>query len=145
MECGVGASLRQQHRLENVGEDPANRVGDAGIARPSVEALPAGGRNAPDGLSLVLLGGRNIGEALVDHPNVALVSATGPTAMGRPLARGSPNVLRARSSTLAGTMRDHRADGRSRPAPSRHRICRLGNGWPALHDAASSLRPRKYL
>ncbi|TGN73351.1 aldehyde dehydrogenase family protein [Bradyrhizobium yuanmingense] len=41
------------------------------------------GGNAPDGLSLVLFGGRNIGEVLVDHPKVALVSATGSTAMGR--------------------------------------------------------------
>jgi len=38
---------------------------------------------APDGLSSVLLGGRDIGELLVDHAKVALVSATGSTAMGR--------------------------------------------------------------
>jgi aldehyde dehydrogenase (NAD+) len=41
------------------------------------------GGMAPDGLSTVLLGGREIGETLVDHPKVALVSATGSTAMGR--------------------------------------------------------------
>jgi aldehyde dehydrogenase (NAD+) len=34
-------------------------------------------------LSVLLQGGREIGEALVDHPRVALVSATGSTAMGR--------------------------------------------------------------
>jgi aldehyde dehydrogenase (NAD+) len=38
---------------------------------------------APDGLSTLLIGGREVGEALVDHPKVALVSATGSTAMGR--------------------------------------------------------------
>lgn len=38
---------------------------------------------APVGLSAVLLGGREIGELLVDHPKVASVSATGSTAMGR--------------------------------------------------------------
>lgn len=38
---------------------------------------------APDGLSAVLFGGREIGELLVDHASVALVSATGSTAMGR--------------------------------------------------------------
>ncbi len=38
---------------------------------------------APAGLSTVLLGGADVGEALVDHPKVALVSATGSTAMGR--------------------------------------------------------------
>jgi aldehyde dehydrogenase (NAD+) len=41
------------------------------------------GGTAPEGLSTVLLGGREIGETLVDHPKVALVSATGSTAMGR--------------------------------------------------------------
>ncbi len=38
---------------------------------------------APAGLSALLLGGREIGEALIDHPLVPLVSATGSTAMGR--------------------------------------------------------------
>lgn len=38
---------------------------------------------APRGLSTVLIGGREVGEALVDHPLVPLVSATGSTAMGR--------------------------------------------------------------
>jgi aldehyde dehydrogenase (NAD+) len=37
----------------------------------------------PDGLSEILIGGRDIGEALVDEPRVAVVSATGSTAMGR--------------------------------------------------------------
>ncbi len=41
---------------------------------------------APEGLSAVLIGGQDIGEALVDHPNVPLVSATGSTAMGRAVA-----------------------------------------------------------
>jgi aldehyde dehydrogenase (NAD+) len=38
---------------------------------------------APAGLTAVLIGGRAIGEILVDHPRVPLVSATGSTAMGR--------------------------------------------------------------
>ena len=41
------------------------------------------GSDAPAGLSNLLIGGREIGEALVDHPRAALVSATGSTAMGR--------------------------------------------------------------
>ena len=36
-----------------------------------------------DGLAPVLIGDRDIGEALVDNPSVALVSATGSTRMGR--------------------------------------------------------------
>ena len=39
--------------------------------------------DAPDGLSGVLIGGRALGEALVDDARVAVVSATGSTAMGR--------------------------------------------------------------
>jgi aldehyde dehydrogenase (NAD+) len=46
-------------------------------------AAAAFGPEAPQGLSSVLLGGRATGEALVDHPAIALVSATGSTAMGR--------------------------------------------------------------
>ncbi|BBH67993.1 putative aldehyde dehydrogenase [Actinoplanes sp. OR16] len=38
---------------------------------------------APDGLSQVLIGGADLGETLVDHPDVALLSATGSTRMGR--------------------------------------------------------------
>lgn len=41
------------------------------------------GPDAPAGLSTLLIGGRAVGEALVDHPKVPLVSATGSTAMGR--------------------------------------------------------------
>ena len=37
----------------------------------------------PCGLSSLLIGGRDVGEALVDHPLVPVVSATGSTAMGR--------------------------------------------------------------
>ncbi|MBL8773766.1 MAG: aldehyde dehydrogenase family protein, partial [Phenylobacterium sp.] len=39
--------------------------------------------DAPAGLSSVVIGGREVGEALIDHPKVPLVSATGSTAMGR--------------------------------------------------------------
>jgi aldehyde dehydrogenase (NAD+) len=39
--------------------------------------------DAPDGLVQLVQGGREVGEELVDDPRVALVSATGSTAMGR--------------------------------------------------------------
>jgi aldehyde dehydrogenase (NAD+) len=39
--------------------------------------------DAPEGLAQLLIGDRAVGEALVDHPKVALVSATGSTRMGR--------------------------------------------------------------
>lgn len=43
----------------------------------------ADGGVAPDTLSQLLIGERALGEALVDNPDVALVSATGSTVMGR--------------------------------------------------------------
>ncbi len=43
----------------------------------------AAGNAAPAGLAALLIGGRDVGETLVDHPRVPLVSATGSTAMGR--------------------------------------------------------------
>ena len=49
----------------------------------ALKRLKEEGGAAPAGLSAVLLGGREIGEILVDHPKVPLVSATGSTAMGR--------------------------------------------------------------
>ena len=39
--------------------------------------------DAPQGLSALVIGGREVGEVLVDHPGVSLVSATGSTLMGR--------------------------------------------------------------
>jgi aldehyde dehydrogenase (NAD+) len=39
--------------------------------------------DAPDGLSQVLIGGAAVGNALVENKNVALISATGSTRMGR--------------------------------------------------------------
>jgi aldehyde dehydrogenase (NAD+) len=47
--------------------------------------------DAPGGLIEVVQGGRDVGEALVDDPRIALVSATGSTAMGRAVG---PRVAR---------------------------------------------------
>lgn len=46
-------------------------------------ALRRFGPDAPAGLCSVLIGGRDLGEALVDDPRVAVLSATGSTRMGR--------------------------------------------------------------
>ncbi|MBM3926984.1 MAG: aldehyde dehydrogenase family protein, partial [Sphingomonadales bacterium] len=48
-----------------------------------VEACRRFGDDAPAGLSGLAIGGRDTGQALVDDTRVALVSATGSTAMGR--------------------------------------------------------------
>ena len=47
------------------------------------EALAEFGDDAPAGLFGLLIGGREVGELLVDEPSVAVVSATGSTRMGR--------------------------------------------------------------
>jgi len=73
--------------------------GDAVVWKPSektpltalaVEALFARAiaafGDAPEGLLELIIGDRAVGEALVDHPRVPLVSATGSTAMGRAVA-----------------------------------------------------------
>ncbi len=49
-------------------------------------AIARFGADAPDGLCALLIGGRAVGEALVADRRVALVSATGSTAMGRAVA-----------------------------------------------------------
>jgi len=46
----------------------------------------ANGDTVPNGLSRIIIGGRTIGEGLVDHTSIPLVSATGSTAMGRAIA-----------------------------------------------------------
>ncbi|MBF4160742.1 L-piperidine-6-carboxylate dehydrogenase [Nocardioides acrostichi] len=50
----------------------------AGLLRRALEEC-----GAPVDVSQVVVGGPDVGEALVDHPGVALVSATGSTRMGR--------------------------------------------------------------
>lgn len=54
-------------------------------------AVKGFGADAPAKLSQVLVGTREVGAALVDHPQVALISATGSTRMGREVG---PNVAR---------------------------------------------------
>ncbi|MCW2840129.1 MAG: aldehyde dehydrogenase family protein [Aeromicrobium sp.] len=83
--------------------------GDAVVWKPSEKTLltalacqalaTEAGRRAgvPDGLSSVLLGGRTIGEVLVDDPRVPLVSATGSTRMGKEVA---PRVAARLGRTL---------------------------------------------
>ena len=46
-------------------------------------AMAKFGDDAPPGLAGLLIGGREIGETLVDDPRVAVISATGSTRMGR--------------------------------------------------------------
>ncbi|CAN7444310.1 aldehyde dehydrogenase family protein [Rhizobium sp. LjRoot30] len=62
---------------------PLTALATQALFERAVKRFVAEGGTAPDNLSTLLIGGRAIGEVLVDHPKVPLVSATGSTAMGR--------------------------------------------------------------
>nr|WP_316651672.1 aldehyde dehydrogenase family protein [uncultured Gellertiella sp.] len=62
---------------------PLTALGAHALFDRAVKRFVAEGGSAPAGLSQLIIGGRDTGEVLVDHPKVALVSATGSTAMGR--------------------------------------------------------------
>jgi len=62
---------------------PLTALATEALFARALERFKQAGGPAPDALSVVLFGGRDIGEILVDHTKVPLVSATGSTAMGR--------------------------------------------------------------
>ncbi|CAD7050411.1 aldehyde dehydrogenase family protein [Pseudorhizobium endolithicum] len=62
---------------------PLTALATQAIFEKALTRFIAEGNTAPENLSTLLIGGRELGEVLVDHPKVPLVSATGSTAMGR--------------------------------------------------------------
>jgi L-aminoadipate-semialdehyde dehydrogenase len=62
---------------------PLTALATEALFSRALKRFKADGGSAPDELSVVLFGGREIGEALVNNTKVPLVSATGSTAMGR--------------------------------------------------------------
>ena len=58
--------------------------------------------DAPEGLSQVVIGGRETGDALVGDPRVALISATGSTRMGRAVAARAAERLARTLLELGG-------------------------------------------
>lgn len=65
---------------------PMSSLGVQAVLNGALERFAAAGHEAPDGLAGLLLGGKPLGEVLLDDPRVRLVSATGSTAMGREVA-----------------------------------------------------------
>ena len=61
---------------------PLSALATQGLFQRARRRFLAEGGRASEGLSTLLIGAREIGEVLVDHRDVALVSATGSTAMG---------------------------------------------------------------
>ncbi len=62
---------------------PLTAIATQAIFEKAVKRYVEDGGKAPANLSTLLIGGRDIGEVLVDSPKVPLISATGSTAMGR--------------------------------------------------------------
>ncbi|MGV1837078.1 L-piperidine-6-carboxylate dehydrogenase [Rhizobium rhizogenes] len=62
---------------------PLTALATQALFEKALKRFVAEGGDAPANLSTLIIGGRNLGEILVDHPKVPLVSATGSTAMGR--------------------------------------------------------------
>ena len=75
--CGNAVVWKPSEKA-NLSALAAHAMLERAIARFNAE-----GGAAPAGLNGLLIGGRALGEALVDSPKVALVSATGSTRMGR--------------------------------------------------------------
>ena len=62
---------------------PLTALATQAIMLRAMARARAEGIAVPEGLSEILIGGRELGEAMVDHPQVPLISATGSTRMGR--------------------------------------------------------------
>ncbi|GGC58628.1 L-piperidine-6-carboxylate dehydrogenase [Chelatococcus reniformis] len=64
---------------------PSEKASLTALATQAIlaRAVTRFGSDAPEGLAEVIVGDRAVGEVLVDHPQVPLVSATGSTRMGR--------------------------------------------------------------
>lgn len=62
---------------------PLTAIATQALFERALARYNAAGGTAPAHLSQLLNGGAAVGEAMVDHPQVALVSATGSTRMGR--------------------------------------------------------------
>ena len=76
---------------------PSEKTLLTAIACQTLVAEAARRAGAPEHVSQIVLGGREVGEALVDDPRVPLVSATGSTRMGRQVA---PRVAARLGRTL---------------------------------------------
>ena len=61
-------------------KSPLTALAVAALVKRAIKKF---GDEAPEGLSSVIIGGREIGEVLVDDERVPVISATGSTAMGR--------------------------------------------------------------
>jgi benzaldehyde dehydrogenase (NAD) len=90
---------------------PALALGNAVVLKPDPQTPVCGGAmfaavfkeaGLPDGLLQVVLGGAEVGEAIVTDPNVNVVSFTGSTAAGRRVGELAGRLLKKVSLELGG-------------------------------------------
>ncbi len=66
---------------------PLTALACAKLFEDAVTQFRKAGHKAPENLLKVIIGGKDVGEALVDNPKIPLVSATGSVPMGRAVAQ----------------------------------------------------------
>ncbi len=90
---------------------PALALGNAVVLKPDPQTPVVGGAmfaavfraaGLPEGLLQVVVGGADIGEALVTDPNIPVVSFTGSTAVGRRVGQLAGGMLKKVSLELGG-------------------------------------------
>src|SRR3984885_15386147 len=90
---------------------PALALGNAVVLKPDVQTAVSGGvliarlfeeAGLPDGLLHVLPGGAETGAALAESPDVAMISFTGSTAVGRLVGEAAGRTLKRVSLELGG-------------------------------------------
>jgi benzaldehyde dehydrogenase (NAD) len=90
---------------------PALALGNAVVLKPDPQTPVVGGAmfaavfkeaGLPDGLLQVVVGGADVGEALVTDPNIGVVSFTGSTAVGRRVGELGGRLLKKVSLELGG-------------------------------------------
>lgn len=90
---------------------PALALGNAVVLKPDPQTPVVGGAmfaavfaaaGLPDGLLQVVVGGADVGEAIVTDPNITVVSFTGSTAVGRRVGQLGAGLLKKVSLELGG-------------------------------------------
>ncbi|RAD83153.1 benzaldehyde dehydrogenase, partial [Burkholderia multivorans] len=90
---------------------PALALGNAVLLKPDPRTAVSGGvtlarifaeAGLPEGLLQVLPGGRDVGEAVVDAPEVSVISFTGSTAAGRKVGEAAGRLLKRCHLELGG-------------------------------------------
>jgi benzaldehyde dehydrogenase (NAD) len=90
---------------------PALALGNSVVLKPDPQTPVVGGAifaavfaeaGLPDGVLQIVVGGADVGEALVTDPNVSLVSFTGSTATGRRVGQLAGSLLKKVSLELGG-------------------------------------------